>query len=99
MADSKLTYFELSGKRRPPPDKGMHEAKDHNDPNTSELNFTKKQLDMPMMTREFQLMKSERDVMELLSSTWATNKGLSSIKKTFAMNTEAAASKASSLDG
>ena len=98
MATGKLTYFEITGRRRPPPDKGMHEHRDPKDP-LSELDVAKKQLDMPNVAREFQLRKSERDVMELLSSTWVTNKGLGSMKKTFDMNTEAAASKTASLDG
>jgi hypothetical protein len=64
-----------------------------------EMEKLKKNLDMPLLSREFALMKSERDVMELLSSTWVTNQGLGSMKKTFGMISNASASKTASLDG
>ena len=59
----------------------------------------KETLDMPVIERELRLMKGERDVMELLSTTWVANRGLGSMKKTFAMTTQAAASKTATLDG
>lgn len=65
----------------------------------TELEKLKKKIDMPLINREFALMKSERDVMELLSSTWVTNQGLGSMKKTFGTISNASASKTASLDG
>lgn len=63
-----------------------------------EVSKARELLDHDLLGKEFQLMQGEREVMNLLSSTWVANRGLGSMKKTFTMVTEASASKAASLD-
>jgi len=85
--------MEASLKRRPRKEKPPKKEE------LTEKEKVEKQLDMPLLKREFALRKGEKDVMDLLSSAWKTNHGLSSMKSGFDTVTDAAASKTSQLDG